>query len=83
MERAVETTLQALEDAGLLTGAHAARAQLARELAKVVGIGAATAKTSVPLAAAQLNSTLDSLPKIPELPPPDEFTKAMNEAMGS
>lgn len=80
MEQAVDATIAALSEQGLLTPAHEARVQLARELARTIGNGAATAKTSVPLAAAQLNATLDALPQ-PRIDTGDPFEAEMRRIM--
>ena len=62
MERAIEATIAAKRDSGLLGPEHAALVQLARELARVIAAGASKAKTSVPQAAQQLMCALDALP---------------------
>lgn len=62
METAIEQHLQNLTDKGLLTSEHVALVQLAKELARAIGVGAISAKTSLPMVAAQLLEVLDRLP---------------------
>ena len=62
LEQAVETTISAKRDAGLLGPEHAALVQLARDLARAISAGAAYGKTSVPAAAQQLREVLADLP---------------------
>lgn len=64
MRRAVITTLEALKADGLLEPRHQAVAQLCLELADAVAAGRRGGRASAAaMAAAQLLSALDSLPK--------------------
>ena len=80
LEKALEVTIEDKRAHGLLGPEHAALVQLARELARSIAAGAATAKTSVPQAAQQLMATLQALPALPPTVEDDPLTAAMREA---
>lgn len=64
LRKAVQATLTALNDQGLLEPRHAAVAQLALELADAVSSGRNSGRASAAaMAAAQLLAALDALPK--------------------
>lgn len=64
LRRAVQSTLTALDSAGILEPRHAAVAQLALELADSVSAGRRSGRASAAaMAAAQLLAALDALPK--------------------
>lgn len=77
LEKALEVTLEDKRARGLLGPEQAALVQLCRELARSIAAGAATAKTSVPQAAQQLMTALESLPKPPETAADDALAAAM------
>ena len=78
MEKAVEMTIAAKREAGLLGPEHAALVQLCRELAVTIGAGAPYGKTVVAQASQQLREALDALPTMPEAPADDDaLTTAM------
>ncbi|MDY3094211.1 MAG: hypothetical protein SOW43_07320 [Schaalia hyovaginalis] len=78
MEKAVEVTIHAKTEAGLIGPEHAALVQLCRELAVTIGAGAPYGKTVVAQASQQLREALAALPSPPDpLPTDDALAAAM------
>ena len=77
LELAAKNHLAYLKDQGLLGKQHELISQLVLDLAKAVGVGAQSAKTSTPLAAAQLLAAMERLPQMTDATTADQLQKTL------
>ena len=75
LELAAKNHLAYLKDQGLLGKQHELISQLVLDLAKAVGVGAQSAKTSTPLAAAQYSQQWSAYHKCQTLPPQTSYKR--------
>lgn len=80
LRQAVQRTLRALDEAGLLQPMHAAQCQLALELADSIARSGGKASAAA-MASAQLLACLETLPKPTELGVDDKFEQWLDEQL--
>ena len=78
LEIAAERHLAYLREAGLMGKQHELAAELVLTLARAVGVGAESAKTSTPLSAAQLIAAMQLLPTVADESTAQKLRETLN-----